>query len=186
MLQGLCSRWGVLWLWSQHCSMLGIVATLDKEGRPSAEHETFTEVYKLLPVECWATFSRFWCFLNMDGRSSVREVLPRVRDDSSHLCWHIAGVPPPLEMAHISILMCGTSNLRTVSWTLYFTFRSRYITILCISFASRDFNFSWAHFKENHKQKNAASQHTLGAVFFSLQRGDWNTSQPETLRVSLP
>lgn len=35
-----------------------MVATLGKEGRQSAEHETFTEVYKLLPVECWATFSR--------------------------------------------------------------------------------------------------------------------------------
>lgn len=96
-----------------------MVATLDKEGRQSAEHETFTEVYKLLPVECWATFSRFWCFLNMDGRSSIREVLPRVRDDSSHLCWHIAGVlhtAPPPRRWHISQFWCVALKI----WELYF------------------------------------------------------------------
>lgn len=160
-----------------------MVTTLGKEGRQSAERETFTEVYKLLPVECWATFSRLWCFLDMNGRSSVREILSHVRDDSPHLCGHVAGV---CHLPSVSISMCGTSNLRTVFWTSHFTFKSRYITILCISFASRDFNFSWAHFKENHKQKNAESQHTLSAVFSSLQRGDWNKSQPETLQVSLP
>lgn len=85
--------------------------------------------------------------------------------------WQVC-VTSPLEMAQISVSMCGTSNLRTVFWTFHFTFKSRYITILCISFASRDFNFSWAHFKENHKQRNAESQHTLSAVFSSLQRGD--------------
>lgn len=129
MLQGLCSRWGVLWLWSQHYSTLGMVATLDKEGRQSAEHETFTEVYKLLSVECWATFSRFWYFLNMDGRSSVREVLPRVRNDSSHLCWHIAGVSPSLWRWHRSQFQCVALQI----WELYFghcILLSRAVTLL--------------------------------------------------------
>lgn len=59
-----------------------------------------------------------------------------------------------LEMMRISIFMCGTSDLNCIlNFFFFWTFNSRCIAIPCISFASRDFNFSWAHFERKSQAK---------------------------------